>query len=192
MIIIIDAYNLLKSVLGQKQISQQQRDAFLAQARVYARRTKHVLVVVFDGGPSEWVHTQQLQGVSIVYSGVHASADEYIDGYIAQHQHKELLLVSSDHELALCADEHGVPSIDVVSFYELLQARVRAVSRADAHEGAVVKSGESDQGADLDQLMQQASIQVPVKQSDIVVAPRVRSAKKSKVERKLLQILKKL
>src|SRR5579863_9041291 len=100
MIIVVDAYNLLRSVPPYKKtITDRERVAFIAQLSAYGRRKGHKIVIVFDGGPYEWPHKENGKTVQIVYSGIHESADDYIKEYVDAHKAKDLLLVSSDSEL---------------------------------------------------------------------------------------------
>ena len=52
MIIVVDAYNLLRSVPPyKKNISDKERAYFIAQLSAYGKRKGHKMVIVFDGGP---------------------------------------------------------------------------------------------------------------------------------------------
>ena len=83
MIIVLDAYNLLRAIPPYKKtISQKERAQFIAQLSAYARSKGHKVIIVFDGGPHEWPFKENMKFVQVVYSGMHESADEYIKEYI--------------------------------------------------------------------------------------------------------------
>ena len=121
MIIVVDAYNLLRSIPPyKKNISDKERAHFIAQLSAYGRRKGHKIVIVFDGGSHEWPFKEHLKVATVVYSGIHESADDYIKVYIESHHTKDLLLVSSDAELNQWAERLNIPSIDSPAFYDLL------------------------------------------------------------------------
>ena len=87
MIIVVDAYNLLRSVPPYKKtITDKERMQFIAQLSAYGRRKGHKIVIVFDGGPHEWPFKENMKVVTVVYSGIHESADDYIKEYIEAHR----------------------------------------------------------------------------------------------------------
>ncbi len=121
MILVIDAYNVLKQVSPEIFIQEPQRTHFLHQVARYGKAKGHKMVVVFDGGPYDRPYKQQGKGIVIVYSGTQESADDYIRSYIEQTKTYELLLISSDRALCKWALQRGVESIDSVAFYAIIQ-----------------------------------------------------------------------
>src|SRR6266404_6481136 len=120
MIIVVDAYNLLRSVPPYKKtVTDKERAQFIAKLSLYGRRKGHKIVIVFDGGPHEWPFKENMKTVVVVYSGIHESADDYIKEYIDAHHTKDLLLVSSDAELNRWAERLNIPSIDSATFFQL-------------------------------------------------------------------------
>ena len=185
MIIIIDAYNLLKQLHDNQLITDDQRASFLKQMKKYADHKKHTILVVFDGGPFDWTHSYKEGRMKVFYSGRHETADQVIEQYLDDHQTKDILLVSSDHELCLYASQLKIPSIGSSDFYAIITQK---------EEPEVIRQVEhiSADSLDLDTLMEQASKQIPIKQEDYAVPIPKPSAKASKRERKLWQKLKKL
>ncbi len=189
MIIIIDGYNLLKSILPAHSVRENERRQFLATLSDYASRKKHDLVVVFDGGPHEWPLKEKIMGMKVIYAGQRQTADAVIKHYVADHYRKELLLVSSDHDLVLHANRHDVPSIGSVDFHVLVQ---EALSMPEAPaEPEIILSDEAD---NLDDLMNEASTHAAAKSDDVLFSNRRQrsSAQASRADRVLLQRLKKL
>lgn len=195
MIIIIDAYNVLKQIVSKQEISEKERNTFIAQMGRYAKIKQHKVMIVFDGGPYEWTHKERTNGVSIVYSGVNETADDFIKHYLEDHQTKELLLVSTDREINAKASRLDVPSIDSADFYILVRDALHEEPEivAESQNGIVKISKEKDN--DLDELMRGASEFVPSKEDDVAreVRHRLSSAyTEGKKNKKLLRILKKL
>jgi predicted RNA-binding protein with PIN domain len=194
MIIVIDAYNLLRSVPPYKKIvTDEERAKFIARLGIYGKRKGHKMVIVFDGGPHEWPFKENKKTMSVVYSGIHESADDYIKEYIEVYRAKDLLLVSSDSELNYWAARHNIPSIDSSSFQQLLYQELYVKESSSAQQNEVIKLG--SEPLDIDALMIQASKNVPIKSEDFAPISKNRSSKKaqaSKQERALLKKLHKL
>jgi YacP-like NYN domain len=195
MIIIIDAYNVLKQVIPKQEISDKERNHFIAQMGRYAKIKQHKIIVVFDGGPYEWVHREKMNGTIVIYSGVHESADDVIKHYLEDHQAKDLLLVSTDREINAVASRLDIPSIDAKDFYILVKHALHKEPEEIVElSGDVVKITKEEQ-ADIDALMHAASEFVPVKKEDVVMEVRFRLSSaytEGKKNKKLLRVLKKL
>lgn len=78
MIIIVDGYNVLRGVLDGREASEQARNQFLAQLGRYARRKKHKIILIFDGGSSPMPEKTEQHGINLVYSGYIDTADDLI------------------------------------------------------------------------------------------------------------------
>src|SRR5258708_757099 len=122
MIIIVDGYNVLRGVLDGREASEQARNHFLAQLGRYAKRKKHKIILIFDGGSSPMPFVSDHHGVTVVYSGYVDTADDLIKIKLTELQGKDVLLVSSDRELNSWAAKYDMPSIEAADFYELLQS----------------------------------------------------------------------
>ncbi len=199
MIIIVDAYNLLRSIPPYKKaITEQERARFIIQLGTYGHRKKHKMVIVFDGGPHEWPFKENGKTVQIVYSGMHESADDYIKEYIDLHKAKDLLLVSSDSELNRYAQHHNIPSIDSSTFSQLLHQELKTKktvsSQQQDHVVKLTQDREFSSSAQdmLDKLMIEASKHVSEKSEDFVQNRSQKKDEFTKQERVLLQKLKKL
>lgn len=198
MIIIVDAYNLLRATPPYKKtITDKERAQFIAHLSAYGRAKGHKIIIVFDGGPHEWPFRENFKIVQVVYSGIHESADDYIKEYIQAHKEKDLLLVSSDRELNKFAEYRNIPSIDSVSFAELLREKIVAQSALKAKQQKEIikldqdKEFSSDAQEVLDKLMIEASKNVFGKSEDFKEHV-VKHKQLSKEDRVLLKKLKKL
>ncbi len=156
MIVVVDAYNILKQVMPTLHITDRQRERFLSMVGAYATIKKLILVVVFDGGPHQWPHKEKRGGVEIIYSGTRQTADEYIRTYIQGNKEKELLLVTSDRALCSWAVMHRVESVDAVPFYTTLKmATQKKEDRVVQKESDVPVKTSQNTVAELDELMMQ-------------------------------------
>lgn len=194
MIIIVDAYNLLRAIPPYKKtITDQERTQFIAQLGAYGRRKGHKIIIVFDGGPHEWPFKENRKNVQIVYSGLHESADDYIKEFIEAQHAQDLLLVSSDRELNSFAERNNVPSIDVAHFYQLVRQELQA-KVVETKKAEVIVKIEHDNNIDIDALMREASKVIPIKSEDFIGQKKSdeRQTKLSKHERALLKKLNKL
>lgn len=194
MIIVVDAYNLLRSVPPyKKNITDKERMHFIAQLSAYGRRKGHKIVIVFDGGPHEWPFKENMKIVTVVYSGIHESADDYIKEYIDAHRTQDLLLVSSDNELNRWAERLNIPSIDSSTFAQLMHQELSTKQVASDKQHEVVKLHDNDMSY-IDTLMMEASKLVPQKSEDLISDKKTTDVKHQhkKHERALLKKLKKL
>ncbi len=204
-ILILDAYNILKQIAKATTINEQERRAFITFMADYAALRSHSVILVFDDGPYERPTTVQKGQLSIVYSGRHDSADDVIKKYVQEipvGQKANVLIVSSDRGLYSFASRQGIYSIGSVEFYRLVAERLakKASPLVKSHEQAR-KLHKLESNPELDLLMQEASKAIIDK--DLLV--RQKSAQKNtnvpslskgerlaRSEKKMLKILKKL
>lgn len=195
MIIIVDGYNVLRGVLEGGVATEQDRNQFQSLLRRYARFKKHKMIVVFDGGQSSFPEKIQQRGLTIIYSGYIDTADDLIKKKLTSLHGKDVLLVSSDRELNVWASKYDIPSIGAQDFYELIQSSLAEQQASIEEESFDDIQLSSDINQDLDRLMEEATRVVPLKQQDMIGTVERRqgaSYKQSKINRKLLDILKKL
>jgi len=206
MILVIDGYNLLKHIDPHRNITEHERSQFLHQLKRYARRKKHRVVVVFDGGPYQWPYSASADAacyegqapiskkrslVKVIYSGARETADEVIMQYLHDHKTKDLLLVSSDHEINLFASKHDIVSIGSDDFYRLFKEGLQEQREGEGEQMVTVELDEGELA--LDELMEQASKEVPHKEEDRSPSEvRLQTSRRSKKDRLLLKKLKKL
>ncbi len=193
MIILVDGYNVLRGVLEGREADERARNQFLAQLGRYAKRKKHKIIVMFDGGSSPLPEREDQFGIEVVYSGYVDTADDLIKKKLTECHGKDVLLVSSDRELNSWGSRYDIPSIEARDFYELLQSALAKTE--NAHEVEIEVIHLSDGHMDLNQLMEEATRVIPVKQADMIGKAEQRTSpsyKQSKINRKLLDILKKL
>lgn len=198
MVIVIDAYNMLKQSLGGQFITQAQQAGFIDRLSAYARRSGHELIVVFDGEPTLWQTEPEQKKVKVVYAGHGSTADEVIKEYIPNLLAHNALLVTSDRALRNVAARYTIVSLEpqAFSYYSKLEKPTGA-SRfvKDASKPHKFEGHEST--GDIDALMEKASRVIFYKDSNAQETPKPhaqseRGHKLSKQARKLAQIIDKL
>jgi hypothetical protein len=194
MILIIDAYNVLKQVMPSLQIGESERKRFINELSRYARYRRHKIILVFDGGPYDQTFQERIAGVYVVYAGSLETADDYIKRYLTEHRSLDLLLISSDREVRAVANRLQIESIPAQEFYGLMLESLREHQAHEGRETTVVKMADGE-NAELDALMREGSKLVRGKVDDFVVEQRARNSKAqqpSKKERKKIKKMSKL
>lgn len=194
MILIIDGYNLLKSIFKIKTISKHDLSSYVLRLSTYAKAKKHSFFIVFDGGPHDQpVEQKTTQGV-MVYVGRNQTADEYIERYSSLHKHLELLVVSSDRELQNAMKNINVATINSQDFNEyvnMFYLEKESLSVLKARSKAV-KLQKYKCTTEIDALMEDVSV-ISIKKDDFLLSEMIKKPNKSKKkDRILLEKIKKL
>ena len=194
MLLLIDAYNVLKRVTPSVIVDERERSRFVEQLGRYAKKKQHKIVLVFDGGFSGRATQERLFGIYVVYSGFEQTADDYIQEYLKKHKALDILLISSDRELRRSASQLNIESMPSHDFYERLQHALRFDDEKMVREAPATKTAEG-KDAELDAVMREGSKIVHHKVDDMVNkrGSRKRKAHRlSKKERKKMKKIKKL
>lgn len=201
MIIIIDGYNVLKTIHVTSHISDHEREQFIAQLVHYARLSHNNIFIIFDGGEGVRPTFYPRNGITVVYSGYRDSADDVIKSLIDREQHYDVLLVSTDRELNRYAAQVDVPSIDSTVFYGYMHNRLHD-EKKDIHKQKKVdsvahKRPGHESSAELDALMMGISEKILYsnelqKDEEREDSTKHSEYKKSKEEKKLEKLVKKL
>jgi predicted RNA-binding protein with PIN domain len=192
MIILIDAYNLIKQVIGQSFIEEDQRGRFIKEFKVYAKKKRHKLILVFDGGFQSFPVVEREDLVDIVYVGYGHSADDYIKDYLEKNNKRDMILVSSDLELKNKAKSLSVEAFDVFEFYGRLKESFEQKLLFKSTNTPFLKITE-ESNPELDELMMSELGDVPLKKDDFDFKIDKKKFKiESKKETKRDKILKKL
>jgi predicted RNA-binding protein with PIN domain len=107
MIVIVDAYNVLKYSKHDIDVGYPEIATFLHDIRRRARRKKYRLIAVFDGGSSSHSTRTDHDGVEVVYAGSGRSADDIIEALCGKYRGHEVVLISADRALCHAATELG-------------------------------------------------------------------------------------
>ncbi len=194
MIIIIDAYNVLKNIYSSGDIGKSVRQKFISQLARYARKKGHTISVVFDAGPDYWPSQEDYKGVKILFSGSQRTADHVIKELLDTYKNKDPLLVSSDRELQAYCSSLGLVCIGSADFYGLMQEALSTKEKKFSQVADDLRKLDGDQAnQEIDLLMIEASQEIPFKEDDRPVPDYKPHAKKEKKgERRLLQKIEKL
>jgi len=194
MLLVIDAYNVLKSVTPSVIVDEQERASFIHQLGRYAKKKQHKIVLVFDGGLDSRATQERLSGIYVVYAGFEQTADDYIKEYLKKHRERDILLVSSDRELRHTASQLNIESVPAHEFYAMMQDALRLVAEKMVRETPATKTAEGED-TELDTVMREGSKIVHHKVDDVVSKRDSRTSKArklSKKERKKMKKIKKL
>lgn len=194
MLIIIDAYNLLKQIIKSSIATTQERDQFINIIKRYAKATNNYIILVFDGGSDNYPTKTSKENIDIVYSGYKKSADQYIKEFISDSKDKNMILVSSDNKIVKSAQINHVVSFDSMAFYDLLLEQKNKSKETIIKTNEQLKKLTENTNPELDNLMKEASKFILYKKDDEAIdnLKKGNSTKNSKNDRKLLKILKKL
>jgi predicted RNA-binding protein with PIN domain len=130
--IIIDGYNLIRQSISLRRYEkaglEEGRKALLRWIEPYRRRRGHRVTVVFDGwiGGSSMEERDREGGVDVVYSRRGEKADEVVKR-LAESSGEEVLVVSSDREIASFVERRGKTVISAPDF----EAAVDRITRMD-------------------------------------------------------------
>lgn len=188
--LLIDGYNLFKQVAGAQFLSSAQIKSYITTLFKYAEKKRLQTLLIFDGGLQPYPMYEQHGLLHIVYVGKHKTADDTIKHTIEENCSKDILLVSSDRELNRIADYYNIPSIDALDFWDFVQNAFRVQSKSTQQVCNTIKTSSSI-NPELDALMLEIK-KIPIKEENIIEALCAGTLRRSKVEKKLLQKIKKL
>lgn len=193
MIIIIDAYNLLKTVLHVKFISDQQRSQFLQLFDKYAQlRPSNQVILIFDGGQDLYEIEENYKHITLFYSGSMQSADDVIKKKICAYQSHDILLVTCDRELRRYAANYQVESLGSVEFYKVLQSVMQQQKKQDVFIAQTICKTSTDYNVGLDVLMELGSRRMVVKDQDQEIKIAMRGFDDQRDTKKGKKLLKKI
>lgn len=138
--IIIDGYNYIRQTDLRRfeNISLEKgRDELIRRLAVYKKARGHKITVVFDGiiGGSHSEERDRTAGISIIFSRRGETADEVIKRII-RNSAEEIMVVSSDREVASAAERKGFTAVSSPVFAgKMAEAEFRfSVPMADKGE----------------------------------------------------------
>lgn len=171
MIILVDAYNLLKTVLHVTFVSDGQRAQFLQLFEKYSQyRPANQIILVFDGGQDLYEVETLYKQMTIVYAGSLQSADDVIKKKLYALRSQDVLLVTCDRDIRRYADQHHIQSLGSVEFYKILQSSLQQKDHQEVIIAQTIcKTSQSD-NEDLDRLMELGSRRLVMKDQDCNIA----------------------
>lgn len=196
MIILIDAYNLLKTVLHVKFISDQQRVQFLQLFEKYAQlRPSNKIILVFDGGQDFYEVEKNYKHITLSYSGAMQIADDVIKKKLYELQSYDILLITCDRELRRYAANYQIESLGSLEFYKILQDIMQQQNKQEVIIAQTICKTTRDDNSDLDVLMELGSRRLVIKDQDqdVQIAMRISHNQfDTKKDKKLLKKIAKI
>lgn len=158
MIIIIDAYNYIKSISGLQFVDEKSVQAWIETFKKYAVMRKNQIILVFDAGPGYYPSTHKHGGVIVMYAGQQQLADDVIKTWLRANMGADALLISSDRDVRYCADECEIPSVASYDFYKIFNYVINQQYRfQEKISHAINKSKDSSASSEIDQIMEEGS-----------------------------------
>lgn len=193
MIIIIDAYNLLKTVLHTQFIQDAQRTKFLQLFEKYAqRRTSNKVILVFDGGQDPYEIEENYKYLTLFYSGFMQSADDIIKKKLTTYKAFDVLLVTSDRELRNYAKQYQIESLGSMEFYRILQEVMKVQDQKELVIAQTIHKTSQDDNKNLDALMEYGSRYLITKEQDKDIKLSLRYTDEQNGSKKDKKLLKKI
>ncbi len=207
MILLIDAYNILKRIYSGQYISESQKGMFVNQIIKYCSlggTNKNLkAIIVFDAGGNTYPDIESRANVTVVHSGSRINADDYIKEYIEKNRNKaEFLLVSSDRELKKYAQKFNIESVGGYEFYQMVTQNEHENKNLSTKKIKIIKKElledeEGSENSELDKLMERSAgikfEKIDLDEIENSASTRSSNSKRpSKQDRKLLKIVKKL
>lgn len=192
MIVLIDGYNLIKRILGDKHVSAAERTRFINEIAAYLKQRPMQAYIIFDGGHTAYPETSSHNALTVVFSGYKKSADDYILQYVAMHKEHEILVITDDRELRNLVTRSQKHVLNTYDFYhQYVKKDVKKVSSKRYHDVAFIKTT-SYESPELDELMQEASQTVAYKPEEESAhrRVRVREPKKERLRKRMLNKLR--
>lgn len=192
MIIIIDAYNILKYLYHDHYITEKQRTDFVQLLVRYGKKRRHELIVVFDGGPHGLPDRFVKKPVTVLYTGAQERADDAIIRLINKYQMFDTLIVSRDREITNKAEKENVAYIDSSLFLKFVRAALDIGFQKKQKSQPAYKLHE-EANLVVDELMESVEVPSHLAKGDESMVPYLPQAKTlTKNERRLMKIVDKL
>lgn len=192
MIILIDAYNLFKTVLHNEFVQKNEQIKFLNMFEKYAMMRTHQIILVFDGENNMSEHVNNYTLIKIYYSGYKQTADDVIKKQLQILKGQDLLLVTSDRDICQFAKQCAVESISSQEFYKMLQAVMQRKDEQNAIILQTIHKTSTVDNFDLDRLMEMGSRKLITKEQDKEIKCIVQNSYKQYASKKDKKLLKKI
>src|SRR5579872_4868603 len=117
--IIVDGYNVLQHI-AKGQGGPKEKERFIAQMVAHAQTSAHQITLVFDGGSTLVPAREKIGKLTIIHTGHHETADDYIARMVQKESGNPVVMVSSDHQLQSAARRWGAKSMEARTFADLI------------------------------------------------------------------------
>lgn len=195
MIILIDAYNLFKTVLHTKFVVQKELIIFLQLFEKYAKIRSHKIILVFDGDSDTCQFIDDYHLITIYYSGYKQTADDLIKIKLQLLKGQDILLVTSDRDIRKFAQQLLIESIGSQEFYKILQNVMQSKNKQETVITQTIHKTSDNHNPELDLLMEIGSRKLITKEIDKKTkffisddSKQYRSKKDKKLFKKIIKI----
>lgn len=138
--IIVDGYNLIRQSdylrRYEKQSLEAGRRALILRLSEYKRKKGHRITIVFDGwenGPAQEERDRE-GNIGIIYSRRGEKADDVIKR-LAENSPEEMIVISSDREIAAHVTRHGKTALSSPEFEMLMTKAITESAFSDFAAG---------------------------------------------------------
>lgn len=211
MIILIDAYNFLKSISAHKFVDDRVIQSWILQFQSYMSLRGNKIILVFDAGPFFYQTRDVRGGVEVIYAGHEKTADDVLKIWLERNAGQDILLVTSDRQVRDHALNLNVVSISSQDFYKVFKSVMQQQEVAEQKFTKTLHKMKKDDDANsrvssrilaqdpevtndqnLDQLMEQASRNLVADQFKNEYTEPVRIREHTKMSKADRQIMKKI
>lgn len=130
MILLIDAYNVLKTMHSAHFIAPPLAQRFISIVFARAQLRGYRAEIIFDGGPGGQYTTQQYPYGTIIYTGSAKSADDSIRERAELLKGDEVVVISADRAVRSAASRFGAKLVDPEVFWRIIHTPNTQVPRA--------------------------------------------------------------
>lgn len=131
MIVLVDAYNVLKTMHSAHFIVPGTADRFVRKVYARAAAQGYRVEIVFDGGAGGQHRVERRPQGTTIYTGSKQSADEMIYSLVEQYRPNEVVVVSADRALRSAVSRLGAKLIDPQVFWDRIHTWT--AQTADTH-----------------------------------------------------------
>jgi len=208
MLLIIDGYNLIKTILKKSHVNCKEINTFIETVIAYITKKQYKAIIVFDGFNNLDLNYKYHAIINIVYSKNQSADDyikKYIGNYIKNNDKNKTFLITSDQEIKKFAYKLGVESIDSYTFYHKINkdkknnanyTKNNTGYKTQKATGQIYKLNnqnnqfETEESKELDALMEEGCKRIVYKEQDY--KSEIKNNKTKKNKKKINKILKKL
>ena len=159
MIIVIDAYNYIKSISSDRFVDESVVNRWIATFQNYVALRGNKVVLVFDAGPSFYPTTENHGDVQVLYAGQRQTADDVLKIWVERHATQDILLVTSDRQIRDHAQNFQVVSMSSQDFHKIFSNVIKQEHTREQVMQQTIHKTKTDESDDqsLDRLMEQGS-----------------------------------
>jgi predicted RNA-binding protein with PIN domain len=185
--IIIDAYNLLKSIAPTQQLIEEQ-EHYITMIQHYAQKKHHDIMLIFDSGFWHYEYQEKQGYVIRHFAGKGKSADDVIKRILPSYASYETLLITFDKELVSCAARFSIPTLGPTKFFSYVVSAIAPQDKPITKESKEIKKTNKEKNEYVDALMladQKALMNKPDEDDSVIQHEPKRSKKESQFQKLL-------